>query len=55
MTDKKPAQIQRRLPRAIVILDYVITMQQSDNLDDKDTIGALIDQLMLKVAQEARR
>ena len=52
MTDKKPA---KRSPRAITMLDYIIAMQQSDNLTDEDLIGTLKDQLMLKVAQEARR
>ena len=53
MTEKKT--VKRREPRAVVILDYLIRMQASDNLTDDDTLGTYKNQLLLKVAQEARR
>lgn len=52
MTDKNT---KRRLPRAITVYDYNAAMQQSDNLAGTDTIDELQAQLLLKVAQEARR
>ena len=54
MTEKKKPPLPRA-PRTIRILEAIEYMQDTDNLQDEDTIGTLKGQLKEKVVQEARR